>query len=152
MIKLTDIAWLGGILEGEAWFGLKERKYPQIRLGMTASDTVIKAASILGLRTYRCKTSWILEIRGVKAIEWMMTLYPFLGKDRRSTIARIICHWKSYPFARAPNGTSFAATCHPNRPFYSINLCQECYDRQSYIKRKNRRRLTVEQWKEKVGT
>ena len=148
MVKLTDIAWLGGILEGEGCFSLVRGKHPIIRLSMTAGDTVTRVAAIVGLKTYRYRTSWVLDIRGAYAIQWMMTLYPYLGKQRKGVIADIIRSWRSYPYSRAPN--SLMAKCHPDRRMCAFDLCQSCYDRQSYIKKKSRRRLTVEQWRAKV--
>ena len=50
-IKVKDIAWLGGLLEEEGWFGLHLGHYPSISLGMTDEDTVVKAATLNGMYT-----------------------------------------------------------------------------------------------------
>lgn len=40
MIRLTDVAWLAGLLEGEGCIRLFQGKYPLISLGMVDGDVV----------------------------------------------------------------------------------------------------------------
>ncbi len=138
MIKMKDIAWLGGLLEGEGCFGLSEKKYPNIALLMTAEDTVTKVADIWNVRIYKSRNCWKIQINGAYAIMWMLTLYPFLGKCRQKVIADIVKFWRSYSHTRAHNGlqrTRLMATCHPDRPNAGFDLCRPCYMKE-YRKRK----------------
>ena len=129
MIKIRDIIWLGGLLEGEAWFGLHKEKYPKITLGMTAEDTVNRAADIMKSCIHRHRNMWVTTVSGVCAIMWMMTLYPLLGKARKDRIISIIKHWKNNNFSRAPNGSRSMAICHPNELSAGHGLCNMCYQR-----------------------
>jgi len=134
MIKLTEIAWLGGLLEGEGCFRLNEGKYPCISLGMTNEDTVIKAATLMKSKIYRCGNIWNARTAGVRAIQWMMTLYSLFGKRRRAKIEEIIKVWKENTYRIV--GMRTMATCHPDKPVRGFGMCQHCYD-------KKRRRKTA---------
>ena len=130
-IKLVDIAWLGGLIEGEAWFGFTKRKYPIIRIKMTSEDTIAKVATIWNTRVYHLRNTWQTEVNGVDAIQWMMTLYSFLDKCRKEKITRIIKYWREHDFGRTLHKTMlFMAPCHPNKPYYALNLCHSCHQRQ----------------------
>ena len=138
-MKLTDIAWLAGLLEGDGYFtlhgGTKGDKCPVIGVAMTDEGPIIKAATILGAKVNRNRTSWIAQIYGAKAIGWMMTLYPLLHKRRRERITSIIKYWRGCAYLRAPKGYRFMATCHPDRVsvgFGSNNnrVCRSCYNKQ----------------------
>lgn len=105
MISSIKIAWIAGILEGEGCFGLQNHgKTPNITLRMTDYDTVYKARMILGggskisQQSYpemNWKTSYSCIVIGKRAIEWMMTIYKFMGKRRKEKIKEIINVWKS---------------------------------------------------------
>ena len=137
MIKTIDIAWLGGLLEGEGYFALQNKTCPMIRLGMTDEDTVIKAATLMGSSVYRHRNVWITRIGGLRAIQWMFMLYPFLGKRRRIMVTSIIKYWKGTIYMRASRGTRNRATCHPNRLSEAFGMCGACYQR----KRRERKLL-----------
>ena len=145
MIKMKDIAWLGGLLEGEGSFMLPRGKYPLIRLNMTDGDTVERAAIIMKSRVTRCKNQWVVQLNGVVAIQWMMTLYPFLNKNRRNRISTIVRYWRSHNFGQAANRCRSMAACHPDKFLEGFGLCRSCYMRW----RKHRDRLTIEQWRTK---
>ncbi len=138
MIKITDIAWLGGLLEGEGYFCLVHGKYPSIKVAMTDEDTIIRARNIWKSNTkiYHYKNLWRTEVNGAIAVGWMMTLYPFLGKRRREKVTKVIKFWQSYPYARSHNGLQTRSSCHPDRPARSFGLCQPCYKKQWYEKKK----------------
>ncbi len=136
MIKLTEIAWLAGLLEGEGCFYLerdraKKKKYPNIKLQMTDEDIVVKAAVLMKTKVRHYGNTWVTHAYGAYAIQWMMTLYSYLGKNRREKIIKVIQVWKEnvYCFQR---GMSLMATCHPNKPFYAFGLCKYCYDKKRY--------------------
>ena len=115
MIKLTDIAWLGGLLEGEGSFFWESythrqrgREYyyerPLISLFMTDADTVDRAARLLGNNSYVAdydkranhKPGKKVQIYGKRAIGWMQTIYPFLGERRKAKVREIISKYKAY--------------------------------------------------------
>ena len=137
MIKRDDIIWLAGLLEGEGHFGLIGKKYPQIGLGMTDEDIVTKAATLMGpnARIYRNGNMWITKVNGAYAIQWMMTLFPYLGKRRREMITSVIKFWREYSYARMSNGLHAMATCHPDRPLEALGLCSSCYQKERYAKK-----------------
>ena len=140
MKTTKDLAWLGGLLEGEAAFMIRNGS-PVIRLQMTDRDTMDRAAAILGVpvgkfsrqpkgkATYR--PVWHLGVHGTNAICWMMTLYQFLGERRQAKIRYILDLWKASNAApRAPRGQRYMAVCHPHRPRRGNMLCGACYMRQ----------------------
>ena len=142
MIKTTDIAWLGGLLEGEGCFQLQNKKYPLIVLQMTAEDTVVRAATLMESKIYRCGNIWNARTAGVRAIQWMMTLYPFLGKCRQKKVTKIIRFWREYTYTQAPRGIRLMATCHPDKIAMGPNqLCKTCHIRQYKAKRYSEKKL-----------
>ena len=136
MIKVKEIAWLGGLLEGEGCFMFNRGRYPQIILGMGDEDVVVRAASLMKTRVYRSKTTYRAQVHGACAIGWMMTLYYFLHSRRRDKITEVIKFWKDIVYSRAPNGTRTMATCHPDRVIGGHGLCRSCYNRQYYKEKK----------------
>ena len=130
MMKRDDIIWLSGLLEGEAWFGLDRGKYPRIGLEMTDEDIVNRVAVIWDVKVNHYKNFWVAVVCGARAIEWMITLYPFLGIRRREKVASVIKFWWEYAYAHVPKGVKTMATCHPDRIVHSFGLCNACYQRQ----------------------
>lgn len=111
MISTKDIAWLAGILEGEGYFELSKSgygkyldRYQILRIGVTMSDqdVIIRAKNILGAPSVQgpylrkhFKPLYRTQVSGPLAIQWMMTLYVFMGARRREKIREIIKSWKS---------------------------------------------------------
>lgn len=138
-INTLDIAWLGGLLEGEGCFQ-DERGSPSITLATTDRDVMLRAARLMGVEaqatympgrkaTYRPVHS--CKAHGTRAIAWMMTLFPFFGERRQERVRGIIERWKASDRApRAPRGQRFMATCHPDRVRTGRGLCQACYMRE----------------------
>lgn len=146
MRTTKDLAWLGGLLEGEASFMIR-KGCPKIALQMTDLDTMERAAVILGVpvgsyvRKPKGKATylpvWHLAVHGTRAISWMMTLYQFLGGRRQAKICSIIEEWRtSRMVPRAPHGQRFMAICHPDRPRAADMLCNSCYMRRRRLRRK----------------
>ena len=136
MIKLTEIAWLGGLLEGEGCFSLQNKIYPLISLQMTSVDAVTKAAILMKSSVYRQGNILNARTTGVRAISWMMTLYPYLDRHRREKIASIIKVWKEHKYVQSPNGIRLMSTCHPDKLVYGSNqLCKACHISQYKAKR-----------------
>lgn len=117
-MQSTDIAWLAGLLEGEACFTCfkstvvrknyrNKRNYTttcyrfEISLRMNDADVVYKAADLLKVkRSEPLPSAPKLHraiIAGRRAIGWMMTIYPFMGERRRARIKEIIAVWKTRP-------------------------------------------------------
>ncbi len=140
-MKLTDIAWLAGLLEGEGCFYLgkdraKKEIYPCIKLQMTDEDIVVRAAALMKSKVEHYGNTWVTRVYGAHTIAWMMTLYPYLGERRREKVAKVIQVWKEHVYVQAPNGVRLMATCHSDRLAYgSDQLCKACH-----ISRYNARR------------
>ena len=134
MVKRDDIIWLAGLLEGEGWFSISQKKYPLIGIFMTNEDVIVKVAELWDKNINRgvgsSKNGWRTQINGPYAIAWMMTLYPFLSKCRRKRIVEIIEFWKETVYLRAPNGMQSMATCHPDRVIGGHGLCRSCYQKE----------------------
>ena len=89
-----DFYWLVGILEGEGSFCKpppSRQGSPYISCNMTDEDTVQRLSKLLGT-SYRKvlskdpkhKDSYLVQVRGYKAKEWMLLLKPHMS-DRRKT-------------------------------------------------------------------
>ncbi|KKK84081.1 hypothetical protein LCGC14_2786950 [marine sediment metagenome] len=139
-MKLTDIAWLAGLLEGEGCFRLNRGKYPTITLSMCDGDIVVRAATLMGAKINRSGNLWLAHINGAYAIQWMMTLYLFLGKRRREAVTEVIKFWKEYTYSHGSNGIRTMAKCHPDRVVAAFGLCHSCYMKQ---RRKEKRLLRM---------
>ena len=147
MIKTTDIAWLGGLLEGEGSFYLRSGKYPNIKVGMTDEDTIIKVAAMWKTRVCHHGNIYKADVNGIAAIQWMMTLFPFLNRNRRSNIIKIIKFWREYVYNKAYKGLNIQAVCHPDEQAVGSDanlsdlLCIVCYKRRQRYKRKLLRKV-----------
>ena len=130
MARTKDIIWLGGLLEGEGYFGLQDKKYPIISVNMTAEDTINKVSDMWNRRVLHHGNIWRTQICGPYAIQWMMTLFPFLGRCRKDVIIDIVKFWKEYSYSRASKGMRNMAKCHPDRIVYALDMCKPCYARQ----------------------
>lgn len=136
MIAVKELAWLGGLLEGEGSFGIKNGS-PRIQLAMTDKDVVDRAAKIFGVpvehsvpRKDGYKQVWRVCLNGTRAIMWMMTLLVLFGERRREKITEVIETWKASKAApRAPRGQRYMAVCHPDRPRQGDLLCNTCWMR-----------------------
>lgn len=134
MIKIKDIAWLAGILEGEGWFGLHRKKHPSISVLMTDKDIIVRASNLMKSNIYTVKNAWVTQLSGAHAIQWMMTLYPFFGERRREAVRMVIKNWRER-CTNAPSRYITHPTCHPDRKLRALDLCNPCYQRQWKEKR-----------------
>jgi len=117
-LKMKDLYWLAGWLEGEGWFGWKSQKQkrmmPGIRAACTDEDVTDRAILILGkgARKYikvskkGYKTQYWLQINGERAAQWIMTLYCLMGNRRKQRFREMLKSWKNTPdhSQRAKNG------------------------------------------------
>lgn len=110
-VKLTEIHWLAGLLEGEGCFhatfrhgGNRTYRRVAISLVMTDEDSVQRAAQLLQTkctkqahRTKGDRPIFRAGLDGSKAIAWMMTLYPLMGLRRQAKIRECLGIWKAMP-------------------------------------------------------
>ena len=105
---------------------------------MTDADIVARAAGLLGTKVdnYQYKPKgkptykpvFYARVHGIRAIQWMMTLYPMMGERRRVKIRSIVMAWReSKAMPHASRGTRLMATCHPTRVRCGFGLCRKCY-------------------------
>ncbi len=116
MLKIKDLYWLAGLIEGEGCFSLQGNgsrgkgkcwtRKPNIRIGMADKDVLDYAARIFNTNVtgpYKNKLPngtlgkdiWHISINGNKAIQWMMTLYSLMSQRRKNKIEEIINYWKA---------------------------------------------------------
>jgi hypothetical protein len=106
-VKIKDIAWLAGMLEGEGWFGTYGNgAVPSIHVGMVDEDIIRRLAETFGrncsahkrsAKNIKHKDAWYTYVHGADAAAIMMTIYPFMGERRRSKIHDILTKWLAYP-------------------------------------------------------
>ena len=129
-MKILDVAWLAGLMEGEGSFFLTGGQ-PKMSLLMSDEDVVARAAAIIGTKhrgpygPYGASTkkTWQLTITNSRAAQWMMTLYVFMGERRKQKIEELLTHWKGQQMVRPGR----APKCHPERKYSAKGLCNPCY-------------------------
>lgn len=101
-LRQRDLAWAGGLFEGEGHIGLREKKYPTLEMKTTDADTLRKFASIVGYgkvngpyqvsetKDHKRKSTWkpyyAWAVSGVKAMEIATLLFPYLQSRRQATL------------------------------------------------------------------
>ena len=108
-MKITDIHWLAGLLDGEGCISLrvehyKSKSYPLIgiHLVMTDKGPVAKAANLFMCKVYEYKIksgkiAYRTNVYGKEAASWLMTLYPLLCERRQAKARECIAAWKAAP-------------------------------------------------------
>lgn len=105
MSAIKEIAWLAGLLEGEASFSMKWNT-PRIQLAMTDRDVVERAAVLLEGNVKlkqrkdaqpQHKQQYTVEVAGPKAVQWLMTLYTFMGERRQEKFRELLETWRAAP-------------------------------------------------------
>jgi hypothetical protein len=140
-IKIINLCWLAGILEGEGSFPYQCS--PGICIGSTDKDIVERVAKyfdrkIRGAYKYKLnkKPVYYTEIWGIKAIEWMKRLYPLMGIRRKQKIKENLKRFKKAPGKGHNKGKGEKPLCHPLRPNYAFRLCSSCYKKMKRRKEK----------------
>lgn len=143
-ITIKDIAWLAGLLEGEGSFGSGSQGCPALRLQMTDKDVVEYASSILRTKLQnptrpqnpKWKPCYSTSATGRHGIEWMMTIYAFMGMRRRKQIEDVIRSWRQSGKSQrsSHNGNKITSNCHPDRAAIHGGslLCKQCYMKEWY--------------------
>jgi hypothetical protein len=143
-VRTIDIAWVAGVLEGEASFGYY-RGTPTIQVQMTDADVIARLTALFGstprapwARKDGYKPVYTCIAHGITAVGWMQTVYTFMGERRRAKIREVLAAWKlSTRRPRAGKGERLMATCHPERVRSGRGLCQQCYMREWRAARRN---------------
>lgn len=100
--ELSEVqaAWLAGLLDGEGCFDAP-RGNPRIRVKMTDLDVVLRAADLMGARTYmeipherpegfqQYKPCMVAQITGDRAIAVMRAVLPYLGARRSQRVTEL---------------------------------------------------------------
>ena len=110
MTSTKQIAWVAGILEGEGSFGLTNNsRCPCIWLGMSDVDVVrgvrniidpsINISGVNDGRLPHYKKQYRITVNGIRAIQWMMTIYPLMSRRRKEKIKELLSVWKSWTYS-----------------------------------------------------
>lgn len=112
-LRLVDIGWVAGIIEGEGSFYINRFKYKNgfknpsitIRVGMTDKDVIDKLEKLTGMgnTVFReipsHKTMYYWEVGQQKdAAALMMTLYPLMSERRQGKIRECLTAWRSFQY------------------------------------------------------
>ena len=101
-MKIRDLYWLAGILEGEGSFmkGTPSApNLPRISCSMTDEDIIKKVSSLMEVKYHKCKLSdknpkwkdtYIVNLRGKRARKLMEELKPIMGNRRQAQIQRAL--------------------------------------------------------------
>ncbi len=137
-MRLNDLYWLAGLLEGEGCFCYYAS--PGIQLVMTDRDVVERAAALLDRHVRgpyqqpgNRKATYHTDLWGENAIGWMKKLKPLMGARRTSKIEEILSRWGNAPGRAHKSGTGLTPQCeHPEREHYAFGLCRSCYRKDKY--------------------
>ena len=139
-MEIKDIAWVAGLLEGEGCFGYSNGS-PLVQLGMTDFDVVAKLRNIISPKSLitdhrhsdpTCKDVYTVRLFGSSAIQWMMTIYPFMGSRRRGRIKEIVTNWVNN--GRKVHGSNYCKNGHHligriRNLDGSCRICKKIYSR-----------------------
>ncbi len=105
MILSRDIYYLAGILEGEGCFSVHNRgRTPFFAVKISDKDIVEKVKCITGCKgmiqeprdrsnILGAKKLYKIEVCGILAIQWMMTIYSLMGERRKKRIRELLNIW-----------------------------------------------------------
>jgi hypothetical protein len=115
-MNTNNIHYIAGLLEGEACFRLINKKTPAIVIKMTDRDVINKVKAIFKTDNFyvedngRMNANWrvvyVTNVSGIKAVQWMMTIYPLMGLRRQIKIREIIMAWKGKSGEPAPSNAA----------------------------------------------
>lgn len=135
LVRVRDITWLAGLLDGEGSFTYKLKGGPSVKVSMTDRDVVDRVARMLGCGVYLTKTTrtgkkmWIARVVGPRARGWMMTMYTEMGVRRRAQIAKSLHLWRKLSHVDA----RYMKACKLGHPLDGVHgikrrcrYCREC--------------------------
>jgi LAGLIDADG endonuclease len=110
-MKIKDLYWAAGFLDGEGCFSLHQNKYAQIDVPQKDSQLLYKLKNMFGGEVYRRKNGQIFvwSIYGNYAIGLMMTLYTVMSDKRKIEIGNVISIWKTLKIMS--NSSKFRTHC-----------------------------------------
>lgn len=98
MVTLVDAVWLAGVLEGDGTFCISDGN-PRLLLQMTDRDTVEHAARILASAVWQHpptvagKPVFACGAAGLRGVEWMRILMPYMSLRRQEQIRASVVDW-----------------------------------------------------------
>jgi len=130
-----NLAWLAGLLEGEGCFTATRADghlYPVIKLQMCDYDVVNRAANLLGVvrlevrepRYEHWDRTFVAQLSGQRAAQWMRVLRPFMGQRRSRAIEHALERYEPVRLIRPPT-TCVVAEC--SAPHRARGLCHKHY-------------------------
>jgi hypothetical protein len=136
-IGSRDLAWLAGLLEGEASFSLQHYHHggslwyllPSIEVKMTDRDVICRVGGLLGggqqrVRSFRPKkASWkrvfIWRVNGRRAVHVMKQLLPHMGKRRSKRISQLVADYeRDHRASRVARGIRYRVSEARNRKYH----------------------------------
>lgn len=108
--QIKNIAWLAGVMEGEASFYTYIRvnknrsttSYPEFTFQSNDCDITERVAAMIKsnvslVKPYGIAKNDAYKVRAcsTKSIQWMMTIYVLMGKRRQAKIREAIAEWKT---------------------------------------------------------
>lgn len=106
-MKLTELSWLAGLLDGEGAFvwhkTIRDKGRPRIEISMTDRDVVERVAAVFhsntlgpyGPYTTQKKHYWYTHVSGARAIAIMLSIYTFMSHRRKQRIEELLLQWKA---------------------------------------------------------
>jgi hypothetical protein len=129
-----DHAWLAGLLEGEGSFIAnrdKRNSYPVVKVEMCDHEVIERAAFLLdawvwveGPRAEGWRPTYVAQIAGQHAAEWMRQLRPYMGLRRTAAIDAALSTYQPIRLI-APPLVCVVQGC--ERPHRSRGLCNTHY-------------------------
>jgi hypothetical protein len=107
-ITPLDLAWLAGLLEGEAWFGRTKRsngrsgdnynyRIPIVQVVMTDEDVIRRVGNLTNCGVYGPHNqpggrhmTFMVSVHGHKALKLMGMLRPLMGERRAAKIGELL--------------------------------------------------------------
>ena len=130
-----DVAWLAGLLEGEASFGLTgggSASYPVISIQMCDEDVIERVRTLLGAAAISRRefdnenwnSTFQVKLVGSAAAQWMRTLRPLLGDRRRYAVDAALA---AYHPIRLVDPPAICVVSGCGEPTGSRGLCHKHY-------------------------
>jgi hypothetical protein len=129
-----DRAWIAGLLEGEGSFianRAARSSYPVIKVEMCEQEVVERAARLLDTRVWLVapgtdgwRPTYVAQIAGHRAAEWMRTLRPYMGLRRTAAIDAALSAYHPIRLV-APPVVCVVEGC--ERPHRARGLCNTHY-------------------------
>jgi hypothetical protein len=129
-----DRAWIAGLLEGEGSFIVNRASrfsYPVIKVEMCEREVIDRAAGLLDATvwvvppgTEGWRPTYVAQIAGHRAAEWMRALRPYLGLRRTAAIDAALGAYTPIRLVEVPS-VCVVPGC--DRPHRSRGLCHKHY-------------------------